>query len=349
MEQKKYMPSVIGNEQIRQRLSADVLCGAVSHAYIFEGAAGTGKFTLALQLAAALSCLNADDGDALPCGECEHCRKILSGLTPDVTGIDCVDGKASISKEQISQMISTICFAPNQMRRRVIIIKNAQLMTKEAQNALLLTLEEPPEYVLFLLLTENAKGLLETVRSRAPALRLCALDAEMLTKELLERSDAARALRASSREAFDEIVLKAQGSLGLALRLLDPTESERLRAVRRLTDEALAALSGGDRGILRFFELCDDPAFKDRERTGEVFLSIQSALRDLLVAKRCESFSGLCYYTDAAACEERSDAFTVQELVRLYERIEEARIAICTKNANARLTLATLAQDCFGA
>lgn len=344
----EYMPSLLGNAETRTRLSRDVLSGRVSHAYIFEGAFGVGKYTLAMQLAAALSCLNKDGG-VLPCGECEHCRKILGGLTPDVTVIECEDGKASISKEQINRLIGTVYFAPNQMSRRVIIIRQAHLMTKEAQNALLLTLEEPPEYVLFLLLTDNAGGLLETVRSRAPTLRICGLSDTELKRHLLNVSEQARVLEAGDAGALDELILKAQGSIGAAYALLDPAASEGYRQLRRMTDEAIGAFTLKERGTVKLYELFDDAAFKDRERTGEVLLSIQSALRDLLVMKRANSFSRLCYYTDVGLCEEMGDSFTVQGIIDVIGLLEEARLAVSVRNANVRLTLTKLSIDCIKA
>lgn len=341
----EYMPSLLGNADIRARLCRDVLSGKVAHAYVFEGPFGVGKYTLAIQLAAALSCLNKDGG-VLPCGECEHCRKILGGLTPDVTVIECEDGKASISKEQINRLIGTVYFAPNQMDRRVIIIRRAHLMTKEAQNALLLTLEEPPEYVLFLLLTDNAGGLLETVRSRAPTLRLCGLADGELKRHLLDTSDQARMLERKDERALDELILKSQGSIGAAYALLDPTACESYRQLRRITDEAIEAFALKERGVIRLLDLFDDTVFKDRERTGEVLISIQSALRDLLVLKRADRFTRLCYYTDAERCEELGDSFTVQGIVDTISLVEEARLAVCVRNANTRLTLTRLSQDC---
>lgn len=345
---EKNMPAIIGNREICDRFCDNVRLGTLAHAYIIEGAFGTGKYTFALQLAAAISCeRNGDESFALPCGVCGSCRKILGELTPDVFVISCKDGKSSISKEQIREMREKICFSPNEMKKRVIIIRNAELMTVEAQNALLLTLEEPPEYVVFILLTENSRGLLETVRSRAPIFRIKRLEDETVRKYLTESISYASELEARDPRALSEIVISASGSIGLAIKLLDPAQKEELTELRSLTEEFIAALcsSDGD-GSAKLLSMFENTLFKSREDTGKLLSSVITAQRDLLLLRRADNVR-LCYYTDAEDATELAMSFSVADLIRYIELCEEARIAITVKNANIKLTLLKLVYDLF--
>lgn len=345
-EPQKNMPAVIGNRELCDRFCRNIRLGTLAHAYIIEGPFGTGKYTFALNVAAAISCEHGGESDAvLPCGACNACRKILGEITPDVSVICCKDGKSSISKEQIREMREKICFSPNEMKKRVIIIKNAELMTAEAQNALLLTLEEPPEYVVFILLTENSRGLLETVRSRAPIFRIKRLDDGTVRKYLTENIKSAAELESRDPRALSEIIVSASGSIGLAAKLLDPAQKEELTELRSLSDEFIEALRAVD-GIARLLSMFESPFFKSRDNTGKLLSSVITAQRDLLLLRRADDVR-LCYYTDQDSASELAMSFSVANLIRYIELCEEARIAVTVKNTNIKLTLLKLVNDIF--
>ena len=189
--------SVVGNAPLLDRLRRDVREGRLNHAYILDGAPGSGRHTLARWLCGAIACRNrpgqrtaADENqlgmfdslppvqppaDApLPCGRCEDCRRILEGISPDVRVIG-REGKATLGVDSVRFLRQDVLNPPNRLDTKIYIIEDAETMTVQAQNALLLTLEEPPAYVLFLLLCNGTDALLETVRSRAPVLRLAPL------------------------------------------------------------------------------------------------------------------------------------------------------------------------------
>ena len=219
---KPAFADMVGNEALRERLRDDICADRLSHAYIIEGAEGFGKHMLALRIAAALACENRGmDGLPLPCMECASCRKILSGNSPDVIPISRGD-KATLGVEAVRLMHTGVCIAPNELDRKCYLIEDAHLMTVQAQNAFLLTLEEPPPYVCFLLLCESTAPLLETVRSRAPTLRLEPIPPDGIREHLLRTEPAAKALEQQAPEELRELIAAAGGSIGRARLLLDP-------------------------------------------------------------------------------------------------------------------------------
>ena len=188
---------LIGNDALRARLADDVRRATLSHAYIIEGAGGSGKKTLAQALCAALVCEHRD-GVEFPCRTCLSCRKVFERNSPDVICIGRGD-KASIGVDDVRFLRSDALVPPNDGENKVYVIQDADTMTDAAQNALLLTLEEPPPYVLFLLLCENAASLLETVRSRAVRLRMHLVPNDKLWAHLLKND---RSFSALSEGAF---------------------------------------------------------------------------------------------------------------------------------------------------
>lgn len=157
----------LGNNALKQRLSASFQAGKASHCYLLCGPEGSGKQTLAAILAAALQC----EGHAAPCGRCGPCRKVFANTHPDVITIDDPE-KKTVSVELIRQLQADAFIRPNEGVKKVYLIPRAQDMTDNAQNALLKLIEEPPSYAVFLLLTDNADKLLPTVRSRGVELRM---------------------------------------------------------------------------------------------------------------------------------------------------------------------------------
>ena len=158
---------LLGNEELKKRLSVSVREGKTSHCYIICGPEGSGKRTLASLLSQALQC----EAQNAPCGVCNACRKVQNGIHPDVIVVDDPD-KKSVQVEQSRQMQADAYIRPNEGKKKIYLIPRAQLMTDQAQNALLKLIEEPPHYAVFLLLTTNAEKLLTTVRSRSVELRM---------------------------------------------------------------------------------------------------------------------------------------------------------------------------------
>jgi len=199
----------LGNDRLKERLSAAFSKGAVSHCYLISGPAGSGKKTLARVLGAALQCESA----APPCMACPACRKALNGQHPDIITVDDPD-RRTIPVDLVRKMSADASIRPNEGRRKVYLIPRAQDMLAPAQNALLKIIEEPPPYGAFLLLADNADVLLPTVRSRCVELALSPLSDEILRAALRARAPEAQA------HEIDYAVSASDGYLGRALEQL---------------------------------------------------------------------------------------------------------------------------------
>ena len=202
---KKIMPQLVGNRALADKLGNKILSGGMSHAYIIGGPEGSGKHTLAKLIAASIACECKENGELpLPCGKCSACYKILSDISPDVTVIGTED-RSTIGVEAIRSLRINVLTAPNDLDIKVYIIEDADKMTPQAQNAFLLTLEEPPPYVLFLLLCERPEDLLETVRSRAPTLRTEPISPDEISSFLQGKRETAELFKTAPDEFFETV------------------------------------------------------------------------------------------------------------------------------------------------
>ncbi len=155
------LAEIVGQEQVTRTLSNALSSGRVSHAYLFYGPRGTGKTSTGRILAKAVNCLTNGKGE--PCNTCEICRAITEGRALDVIEIDAASNRGI---DDIRDLREKVNYAPNQAHYKVYIIDEVHMLTKEASNALLKTLEEPPPYVIFILATTEAHKVLPTILSR---------------------------------------------------------------------------------------------------------------------------------------------------------------------------------------
>lgn len=336
-----YFDRLVGNDALRHRLGDEFSRNAFSHAYIIEGPRGSGKHTLAGEIAKATACLNRH-GTHVPCGSCKFCRKIEAGNCPDVIFVRRDEDRATMGVETVRAMRESVLSVPNELDVKVYIIEDAHTMTQQAQNAFLLTLEEPPAFVLFLLLTEDASALLETVRSRAPVFRMQHLDTTVLRDHLLTDAAAgaagAPALAKDSPEEFEELLMLADGKIGAALTLLDPKKRapqiERRHAVMRVID-ALADQTSNDRLFFAIYEMG-----QKREELKELLSMLTTALRDLVVLTRAEH-APLLFFTNRDRALDLTDHLTAARLLSYLPAVEEALEALW-ENANTTITMTNL-------
>lgn len=333
---------MVANERLRKGLCDDIGSHTLSHAYILEGARGMGKHMLALRIAAALSCEHRSDPNRpLPCLTCPSCKKILSGNSPDVIYVNRED-KATLGVDPIRFLKKDIYVAPNDTDTKVYVIEEAHLMTVQAQNAFLLTLEEPPPYVLFLLLCESSATLLETVRSRAQLLRLEPVPTPLMREHLLASNPEAKRLATTSPEDFAGVLAAANGSIGRAIALLDPKLYKPIAEQRHVAVE-FVRLCNEKRNAAATLRVFGKMPKKRDELIGQ-FNEILLCLRDLLVSKQLEN-APLCFFSDNEEACALAYTFTTPSLLSLCDCVQEA-IDKLRANANVRLVQTSLAVAC---
>jgi DNA polymerase III subunit gamma/tau len=205
---------LVGQEHVTETLANAIKKDRVAHAYIFSGARGVGKTTAARILAKALNCVNGPTDE--PCGVCDSCKEIAAGSSLDVIEIDAASNRGI---DQIRELREMVRYAPAASRSKVVILDEAHMLTGEASNALLKTLEEPPERVIFVMATTQPEDLEDTIRSRSQHFHFRALTFNEITgqlkyiasKENLKIDDGALAV----------IARMAEGSMRDALSLLE--------------------------------------------------------------------------------------------------------------------------------
>ncbi|TMF13753.1 MAG: DNA polymerase III subunit gamma/tau, partial [Chloroflexi bacterium] len=253
---RRYRPErfsdLIGQDVVAQTLRNEVSAGSLAHAYLFAGMRGTGKTSTARILARAVNCTSPHDGE--PDNVCPACREILDGASVDVLEIDAASNRGI---DEMRDLREKVKYLPASLRRKVYIIDEAHMLTPEAWNAFLKTLEEPPEHVLFVLATTEPHKVPETVRSRVQRFDFRRIATSELAAHLGSVSE--REGVVADDGALPLLARAAQGSVRDGLSLLDQAVSAEgtrvtLAGARRalgLADpatlfELMRALSGAD-------------------------------------------------------------------------------------------------------
>ena len=202
--------NIIGNDEIKNELIQSVKQNKISHGYLFIGTEGIGKKLIAREFAKMILCLN----DNIYCDKCKSCIEFDSNNNPDFIEIE-PDGN-SIKIDQIRELQRKIIEAPITSKNKVYILDNADLMTREAQNCLLKTLEEPPEFVVLILIGSVESNFLNTIKSRSMIIKFQDIPKEQIKKYLLEKYDI--------KNINEEILETFDGSIGKAEYLIDKQE-----------------------------------------------------------------------------------------------------------------------------
>ena len=215
---RKYRPQtfaeIVGQEHVTKTLANAIQSNRVAHAYIFSGVRGVGKTTTARILAKALNCVKGPTAE--PDNTCDSCREISAGTSLDVLEIDAASNRGI---DQIRELREMVRYAPASSRYKIVILDEAHQLTDEASNALLKTLEEPPERVVFILATTRAEDLVETIKSRAQLFQFRSLAFKEIAGEI-ERIAKAENLKIDSG-AVGVLARAAEGSLRDGLSLLE--------------------------------------------------------------------------------------------------------------------------------
>ena len=220
---------IIGQKAIKDHIYNALRTGSVSHAYILNGDAGSGRKTIAYTFAAALQCQDLQEETAAgepqhylePCGKCLSCIQAQSSNHPDIITIT-HEKPASISVGEIRRMRSDVQIKPYSSARKIYIIPDAEKLTIQAQNALLKTLEEPPEYAVIILIADGLAGFLPTILSRCVVLQMRAVEEAQIAEFLRRRQNI-------DPDQAQILARFAGGNPGKALQLTEDQEFMELR------------------------------------------------------------------------------------------------------------------------
>jgi DNA polymerase-3 subunit gamma/tau len=315
---------VVGQQHIARTLANAVQSGRVAHAYIFSGARGVGKTTTARILAKALNCANGPAAE--PCNDCDSCREIGLGNSLDVIEIDAASNRGI---DQIRELREMVRYAPSGGRYKVVILDEAHMLTDEASNALLKTLEEPPDKVIFVMATTAPEDLADTIRSRSQHFHFRALSfaeivnalEEVCVKENLTAEPGALAVMARAAEGSmrDGLSLLEQARAYCGTEITDAKVRELLGVVpEEILDELIGAIEAqsAERILTLVHKLLAEGQNLQhfcREAIGH--------FRNLLVARVCGADSDLI----AAPADRRpnleraAELFSEEDLTRFFQ------------------------------
>ncbi|MFH1714260.1 MAG: DNA polymerase III subunit gamma/tau, partial [Candidatus Nealsonbacteria bacterium] len=217
---RKYRPKtfseIVGQEHVVQTLTNALSLGLISHAYLFSGPRGSGKTTIARLLAKSLNCQNRKEGSFEPCNKCDSCLEIMENRSMDLIEIDAASHRGI---DEMKELIEGIKFSPSKSKYKVFIIDESHQLTKEAANALLKTLEEPPSHAVFILATTEIHKMIPTIISRCQR-----FDFRKLTlSEIVRRLEyvAKKEKTKIEKPALELIALNSGGAVRDAEGLLD--------------------------------------------------------------------------------------------------------------------------------
>ena len=316
---------VVGHTDIIQYIKSAVKEDKVSHAYILNGERGSGKRLLAGLFAQTLQC---EKGGEEPCYECHSCSQALSGNHPDIIRVT-HEKPNSIGVDDIRVQINEdIQVKPYNGRRKIYIVPEADLMTVQAQNALLKTIEEPPAYAVIFLLTENADSLLPTICSRCVMLKLRNIKDTLVKKYLMERLEVPD-YKADICTAF------AQGNIGKAIMLAN---SEHFNEIK---DEAVQLLKNIDT-----MELAD--LVEAVKRVSAYKIEINDYLdvlmiwyRDVLIYKATKNIDRVIFGEQMEYIRERAKKSSYEGIERILKALEKAKTRL-KANVNFDLVMELL-------
>ena len=326
---------LVGQDHISHTLSQAITSGRIGHAYLFSGPRGTGKTSTAKILAMALNCKEGPTPD--PCGQCESCQRIMDGSAMDVFEIDAASNRGI---DEIRGLRETVKFAPAEGRYKVYIIDEVHMLTAEAFNALLKTLEEPPAHVVFILATTEAHKVPPTIQSRCQRFDFRRITVGEIQGRLRYICDEMKT--EADDKALELIALQADGGLRDALSILDQcislsdgrvTEAQVQEMlglvghswIYRMT-EALAAGKGKAQDVLNLVA----ELLRDGKDLRQIVAELELHLRSLMIYQAAGTVEGLDLYAEPEDVLKKQATFwdgetIMQMLARLHETTQELR------------------------
>lgn len=316
---------VVGHTEIIEYIKNSVKENKVSHAYILNGERGSGKKMLANLFAQKLQC---EQGGDEPCYECHSCKQAISGNHPDIIQVT-HEKPNSISVDEVRvQVNGDVQVKPYSGKYKIYIIPQADLMTVQAQNAILKTIEEPPAYAIFFLLTENAQSLLPTICSRCVMLKLRNIKDHLVQKYLMEHLEVPD-YKAEVCTAF------AQGNIGRAIMLAN---SEHFNEIK---GEAIQLLTNIDTMELHDMVEAVKRVAAYKIEITDYFDVLMIWYRDVLIYKATKNIDRVIFGEQIDYIKERAKNSSYEGIETILTAIETAKTRL-KANVNFDLVMELL-------
>lgn len=346
---RKYRPhtfsDVVGQEHITDTLKNELVAGKTVHAYLFTGTRGTGKTSCAKILAAAVNCLDPQNGD--PCGECESCQRTAGGENTDIVEIDAASNN---SVDSVRELRDQVNFAPSNSKYRVYIIDEVHMLSGSAFNALLKTLEEPPAHVVFILATTEVHKLPATILSRCQRFDFRRIEPEKICGRI--RFIAEKEGFTVTGGAASLIAAAADGGMRDALSILDLCASH----TKEITEETVESVCGMA-GSEYLFSLAD--ALKSREsaaalkiidrlHTGSVDMQrllseLIAHYRDLMIVKTVKNDPPVvCSAAKLKLLLSQSADYGIKDIMRTLALLQTSAAAMQSSNRRCEMEMAVI-------
>ena len=319
---------LVGQEPIARTLSNAIISGKIGHAYLFSGPRGTGKTSTAKIFAKALNCEKGPTTE--PCGVCENCRKINDGTSMDVFEIDAASNRGI---DEIRNLRETVKFASPDGRYKVYIIDEVHMLTSEAFNALLKTLEEPPARVVFILATTEAHKVPATIQSRCQRYDFKRITVEEIKKRLELVTQEMKI--PAEEEALSLIAVQADGGMRDALSILDQCSAlsegsvtaEQVQQILGLVGhewiwKMTAAIAGRDgQQVLQIIA----ELMRDGKDLKQILAELSLHLRSVMVYQAAGTVEDMDLYSESdKILQEQEKLFAQERLMQMIQRLHEA-------------------------
>ena len=313
---------IVGHKETIEYIEQITRSGIPGHAYIISGDHGSGKSLLAHLFAMALQCSNPEES---PCMECRSCRQAQGDNHPDIKEVTHAKPNLISVDEIRQQVVSDVAIRPYQGPYKIYLIEEAEKMNEQAQNALLKTLEEPPSYAVFLLLTSNPAALLDTVRSRCVTLKLRGVKDSLVRKYLID-------VAGVDEHRADICAAFARGNIGKGVEL---ARSEEFQSI--IADMV---------GLLKYVDEMEtyeiSAALKEMQKykiSINDFLDLMAVwFRDILMFKATGDINRLVFRDEIQAIRDRATNSSYEGIEEILEAIEKAKVRLA---ANVSFDLTT--------